>query len=64
MNVAGGSMLGRDATCSMWRSWRPSVIKSTAYKAVTRNKAKRPERQKRSGYREPTYPYRYVPEKY
>jgi polyphosphate kinase 2 (PPK2 family) len=34
------------------------------YKDVTQKKVKLPKRQKRGGYREPDYPFKYIPEKY
>jgi len=40
------------------------LLNSIDYKAVPRVKVKLPERQKRGGYREPDYPYKYVPEKF
>jgi polyphosphate kinase len=40
------------------------LLNSIDYKAPPRSKVKLPERQKRGSYREPDYPYKYVPEKY
>jgi polyphosphate kinase 2 len=37
---------------------------SIPYKKVARDKVKLPKRQKPHGYREPDYPYKYVPEKF
>jgi len=34
------------------------------YKKAPREKVKLPKRQKRHGYREPSYPYKLVPQKY
>jgi hypothetical protein len=34
------------------------------YKDAPREKVKFPERQKAKGYREPDYPYKFVPERY
>jgi len=34
------------------------------YKKAPRDKVKLPERQKRGGYREPKYPFKYVDEKF
>jgi hypothetical protein len=34
------------------------------YKTAPREKVKLPKRGKAKGYREPDYPYKYVPEKY
>jgi len=34
------------------------------YKTAPREKVKFPKRQKRRGYREPDYPYKYVKERY
>jgi polyphosphate kinase 2 len=39
-------------------------LNSIDYKAPPRSKVKLPERQKRGSYREPDYPYKYIPEKY
>jgi len=67
------------ATDSSWAPWyvvhsddkrrtRLNIIShlldSIDYKALPRVKVKLPERQKRGSYREPDYPYKYVPEKY
>ena len=40
------------------------LLESIPYKKVKREKVKLPKRGKRHGYREPDYPYKYVPEKY
>ena len=40
------------------------LLNSIDYKAPPRSKVKLPERQKRGSYREPDYPYKYIPEKY
>ena len=40
------------------------LLNSIDYKAPPKSKVKLPERQKRGNYREPDYPYKYVPEKY
>jgi polyphosphate kinase len=40
------------------------LLHSIDYKAPPRAKVKLPERQKRGSYREPDYPYKYIPEKY
>ncbi len=39
-------------------------LNSIDYKAPPRSKVKLPGRQKRGSYREPDYPYKYIPEKY
>jgi polyphosphate kinase 2 len=38
------------------------LLKAIPYKDVKREKVKLPDRQKRGGYKEPNYPYKYVPE--
>ena len=40
------------------------LLSKIPYKQVKRDKVKLPKRQKPRGYREPDYPYKYVPEKY
>jgi polyphosphate kinase len=40
------------------------LLNSIDYKAPARAKVQLPERQKRGSYREPDYPYKYIPEKY
>jgi polyphosphate kinase 2 len=40
------------------------LLNSIDYKAPPRPKVKLPERQKPGSYREPDYPYKYIPEKY
>jgi polyphosphate kinase 2 len=40
------------------------ILKSIPYKAAPRQKIRLPKRQKRGGYREPDYPYRYVAERH
>ena len=40
------------------------LLSQVPYKDVPREKVKLPKRQKAHGYREPDYPYRYVPEKH
>ena len=40
------------------------LLAQVPYKEVKRDKIKLPDRQKRGGYREPDYPYKYVDEKY
>src|SRR5512143_3112623 len=40
------------------------LLNSIDYKAPPRSKVKLPERQKPGSYREPDYPYKYIPEKY
>ena len=40
------------------------LLSKVPYKKVKRDKVKLPKRDKRRGYREPDYPYKYVPEKF
>jgi polyphosphate kinase 2 (PPK2 family) len=40
------------------------LLSKIPYKQVKREKVKLPKRQKPRGYREPDYPYKYVPEKF
>jgi polyphosphate kinase 2 len=40
------------------------LLSKVPYKKVLRDKVKLPDRQKPHGYREPEYPYKFVPEKY
>jgi len=40
------------------------LLSKVPYKEAPREKVKLPERQKPGGYREPDYPYKYVPEKF
>ncbi|HTP62813.1 MAG TPA: polyphosphate kinase 2 [Burkholderiales bacterium] len=40
------------------------LLSRIKYKKVKRDKVKLPKRQKRHGYREPDYPYKYIPEKF
>jgi polyphosphate kinase 2 len=40
------------------------ILKHVPYKAMPREKIKFPKRQKRSGYRDPQYPYKYVKQVY
>ena len=40
------------------------LLSKVPYKEPPRDKVKLPERQKRKGYREPDYPYKYVEEKF
>jgi hypothetical protein len=40
------------------------VLKQIPYKEVPRPEIKLPKRQKRGGYEEPNYPFRFVEEKY
>src|SRR5262249_55380174 len=40
------------------------LLSTISYKAPPKSKVKLPDRQKRGNYREPDYPYKYVPEKY
>jgi polyphosphate kinase 2 len=40
------------------------LLSKIPYKTAPREKVRLPKRQKRHGYREPDYPYKYVPEKY
>ena len=40
------------------------ILESVPYKTAPREKVKLPARQKRRGYREPKYPYRYIEEHY
>jgi hypothetical protein len=40
------------------------ILDQVPYKAMPREKIKFPKRQKRDGYREPNYPYKYVKAKY
>ncbi len=40
------------------------LLKQISYKDAPRDKVKLPKRQKKHGYREPDYPYKFVPEKY
>jgi polyphosphate kinase 2 len=40
------------------------LLSRIPYKAPRREKVKLPDRQKRSGYREPDYPFKYIDEKY
>ena len=40
------------------------LLSQIPYKALPREKVKLPKRQKRSGYREPNYPYKFIKEVY
>jgi hypothetical protein len=40
------------------------LLSQVAYKKAPRDKVKLPNRQKAKGYKEPDYPYKYVPAKY
>jgi polyphosphate kinase 2 (PPK2 family) len=40
------------------------LLKQIPYDAAPREKVKLPKRQKAKGYKEPNYPYKYVPEKF
>ena len=40
------------------------LLSKIPYKKVLRDKVKLPDRQKPHGYREPEYPYKFIPEKY
>jgi hypothetical protein len=40
------------------------LLKQIPYKELPREKVRLPKRQKRSGYREPDYPFRYIDEVY
>jgi hypothetical protein len=40
------------------------LLSQIPYKAVPREKVKLPKRQKAQGYKEPKYPYKYVPEQH
>jgi hypothetical protein len=40
------------------------LLSKIPYKKVPREKIDLPERQKAKGYRDPDYPYKYVPEKF
>jgi polyphosphate kinase 2 len=40
------------------------LLSKIPYKKVTRDKVKLPNRQKPQGYREPDYPYKFIPEKF
>jgi hypothetical protein len=40
------------------------LLSQVPYKAVPREKVKLPKRQKAHGYKEPSYPFKYVPEKF
>jgi hypothetical protein len=40
------------------------LLSKVPYKSVKRDKVKLPARGKPQGYREPDYPYKYVPEKF
>ena len=40
------------------------ILDQVPYKDAPREKVKLPKRQKRHGYREPDYPYKFIPEKY
>lgn len=40
------------------------LLKSINYQPGPRPKVKLPERQRRGNYREPDYPYKFIPEKY
>jgi polyphosphate kinase len=40
------------------------LLEQIPYKTAPREKVKLPKRQKRHGYREPDYPYKYVKERY
>ena len=40
------------------------LLSSVRYEEVPREKVKLPGRQKTRGYREPNYPYKFVPEKF
>jgi hypothetical protein len=40
------------------------LLSMIPYEKLPRRKYKMPHRQKRNGYQEPEYPYRYVPSKY
>jgi polyphosphate kinase 2 (PPK2 family) len=68
-----------EATDSSWAPWYvvnsndkrrarlnliSHLLASIPYKKVKRDKVKLPSRQKRHGYREPDYPYKYVKVRY
>jgi len=40
------------------------ILASVPYRKLPQNKVKFPQRQKRSNYREPDYPYRFIPERF
>jgi hypothetical protein len=40
------------------------LLSQIPYKKLPREKVKLPERQKKKGYREPDYPYKYVEERF
>jgi hypothetical protein len=40
------------------------LLSMIRYKKAPREKVKLPKRQKRHGYRDPAYPYKFVPEKF
>jgi hypothetical protein len=40
------------------------LLRQVPYKALPRQRIKLPERQKRRGYREPDYPYKFIKEVY
>jgi hypothetical protein len=40
------------------------LLDQIPYKTAPREKVKLPKRQKRHGYREPHYPYKYIKERY
>jgi len=40
------------------------ILASVPYQKLPQNKVKFPQRQKRSNYREPDYPYRFIPERF
>jgi len=40
------------------------LLSKVSYKKAPREKVKLPRRQKAKGYREPAYPYKYVPARY
>jgi hypothetical protein len=40
------------------------ILASVPYQKLPQNKVKFPQRQKRGDYREPDYPYRFVPERF
>ena len=68
-----------EATDTPWAPWYVAIsndkkrarlniithlLSKIPYKEAPREKVKLPERQKAGGYREPDYPYKYVPEKF
>jgi len=40
------------------------ILDAISYKEAPREKVKLPERQKPGGYKEPDYPYKFIPERY